>query len=241
MSKQTYNLKMYALVVSSAVVLLVGYLSIHDHHQQTYAQIVDKGNISQPATSENATATTSENATATTSENATATTSENASKPYYNSTYGVSMNYPPNWKVLESGESRIDSIAYFQPANLTNNTLPTFVGLVVQPNPKNLTLPQYASEVNRTLSNSTEQLGIRSLTIGDTDISGAPAKEIIYEATDNSGNLTANMNIATIRDNLVYLLVFSADPDNYAKYRHDVEDMKDSLRLQQSNDTSILE
>jgi len=66
---------------------------------------------------------------------------------------------------------------------------------------------------------------------GSTTLGTNPAEKLVYESMGNGNQLTKNINIVTMKDNEIYLFLFSSSPTNYIKYLPFVEQMRKSLTM----------
>jgi hypothetical protein len=180
------------------------------------------------------------------------TLESNVPKLFSSSAYNITMNYPTNWTfnnttgidLLKSvgrySSQNVSStlntlntlhiLGYFVPANETvvNKTVaPTILTLSVKDNVGNLSLQKYISDVlnQQNISNTNYVNKTFNVTLGK--VKGAA--QLVYSKNDNLNRPTNTMNIVAMKNNKIYLIVFSSSPEAYMKYLPAVERMKNSF------------
>lgn len=136
---------------------------------------------------------------------------------YENSLYGLSLEYPSNWQKKENVGKAL--LVLSTPAG--DN-----VNLMVQgQRSQNLTLEYY----NQISMEQLADLAVSSLEERETTLAGEPGYQVTY--TINNGTLKL-WQVWMIKDNLAYLLTYTASAGNFDKYLSDVQAMVGSFRVE---------
>ena len=71
----------------------------------------------------------------------------------------------------------------------------------------------------------------RGVNIGSSTLGGHAAEKLEYNGVDNKNKLTKTMNIITMKDNKIYLFVYSSSKANYDKYLPVISNMTNSIMI----------
>jgi len=160
----------------------------------------------------------------------------NASSPsttlaYQNSSLGIQMQYPSNWKVEKHGSTPLQPGVIFTPPFDRNSTnFPVKLSIDVDSS-EGKSLEKITSEQITNLRNDSDNI-LNATTI---NISGNnPASQIFYTG-DVFGLPTKEMAIYTIHDDQLYTIWYLAQPNTYSNYIPDVQRMIDSIKFLDTN------
>ena len=149
---------------------------------------------------------------------------------YRNQDHGLTMEFPSNWLVSKSGlTSYNDIVSFNSPLENISDVFPESLKLSVIIYNENLTLSDYTALVNATL----QLPNIRILEENSTiTLSQLPAKSFTYLTRIGETNLSVgNLLIYTVKNNLVYSLLFHAEPQKYYDYLPIVSKMIESFQI----------
>lgn len=142
---------------------------------------------------------------------------------YENTDYGIKIQYPYNWKNLESLD--LNAIVTFsapeirekKSSTLINIYQPAHVILAVENiSSSNLNLNDFTNKYLNRLSTLNTEFQINNIT--DGTLAGKPAKIIFSEEMDLLNRISDVMRIFTISDGVVYRINYVADPQWFSEY-----------------------
>lgn len=149
---------------------------------------------------------------------------------YKNEEWGLSMQYPSNWRSSENGLADYsDLIAFYSPLNNLSDVFPTRLKISVISYNQNISYPELLGLTSTILNQSQTNLNNSS----NVTISGNSAYRVVFTDTPLSNNtLTINtMNIWTAVENKVFMLSYSGEKSAYDKHLTDINQMLDSLHI----------
>jgi hypothetical protein len=154
---------------------------------------------------------------------------------YRNPTYGITMQYPSNWRVQSgqnSANNTIIDIAYITPpvANDPRGTTNLQIG-IDNSVPASIASKQY---LHNLIDNSRNSLtGFRVLAAtNNTNLSGLPASSLLSIYKDaNSGFIFETMEINAISSNHVYYIHFVTEPSMYSAFLPTLQKMINSFKV----------
>ncbi len=156
--------------------------------------------------------------------------------PYENTDYGIKIQYPYNWKNIESLDQ--NSIVTFsapeirekKSSTLINIYNPAHVILVVENiSSSNLNLNDFTNKYLNRLSTINTEFQINNIT--DGTLAGKPAKIIFSKEMDILNRISDVMRIFTISDGVVYRINYAADPQWFSEYMPVAQRMIDSYQI----------
>ncbi|HEY9700990.1 MAG TPA: serine/threonine-protein kinase, partial [Allocoleopsis sp.] len=139
--------------------------------------------------------------------------------------YNIKVCHPDTWQ-KQSNINVLGEVAKFLPPTDNNKTIFENVMLTVEPNPK-LTLDQYAKEVMKTIKNNPGSEINQPI---DITMNNRPGKKIIFEILEDEQKVK-RMQIFVFKNNQVYILTYSAEPENFDKYLREVDLMMNNLEI----------
>ena len=143
--------------------------------------------------------------------------------PYENNDYGIKIQYPYNWKNVESLDP--NSVVTFsapeirekKSSTLINIYNPAHVILAVENiSSSNLDLNDFTNKYLNRLSTVNTEFQINNIT--DGTLAGKPAKIIFSKEMDILNRISDVMRIFTISDGVVYRINYVADPKWFSEY-----------------------
>jgi hypothetical protein len=154
---------------------------------------------------------------------------------YQNSTYGVAIQYPPDWTYIGHDTTLqpvTQPIVTFTPLDPLDSTLVRIfvTPLSAQEEGQKPTLSQVAE---RTIELDQQTLSgfilneSRPITLAD----GTTAHKLSYNYTDPEYGFTGAQDITFIQDNNLYLIEYFAEPQLYANHLPKFQTMLDSLEV----------
>jgi photosystem II reaction center protein PsbP len=154
---------------------------------------------------------------------------------YRNPTYGITMQYPSNWRVQSgqnSANNTIIDIAYITPpvANDPRGTTNLQIGIdnsVLS----NITSKQYLRNLIDNSRNSLTDFRVLAAT-NNTILSGLPASSLLSIYKDpNSGLSFETMEINAISNNHVYYIHFITEPSMYSTFLPTLQKMINTFKV----------
>jgi hypothetical protein len=167
---------------------------------------------------------------ATAQQNSTGITSTNNNSTnfltYSNSTYGIKIQYPPNWIKQESqNQSSNDIVKFSSPGSAAPASLAVIGG---KPAPHSIPLQVYINTSIYVLRHSFDNFSL--VESNTTTLGGFPAHKIVYTATIPSSGIEIKfMQILTIKDNKSLVITFGTLPANFSTYLPTIQQMIDSF------------
>jgi hypothetical protein len=164
---------------------------------------------------------------------------------YVNSTFGIKMQVPSNWDLLEVGNRLNGStvtIIRVTPAfdiHKSFDTDPsdgnTYLDINMQNNIRNMSLDTLMKNNINIIKkdNNTSDFKLLSSTT-DAILAGRKAYTMIYASTYN-GLKTITMDSATLCGRRIYYATFNAEPLSYAEFAQTARNIIGSLRLNTSS------
>lgn len=142
---------------------------------------------------------------------------------YDNTDYGIKIQYPYNWKNVESLDQNAvvtfsaPEIREKKSSTLINIYQPAHVILAVENiSSSNLNLNDFTNKYLNRLSTLNTEFQINNIT--DGTLAGKPAKIIFSEEMDLLNRISDVMRIFTISDGVVYRINYVADPQWFSEY-----------------------
>ena len=156
--------------------------------------------------------------------------------PYENNDYGIKIQYPYNWKNVESLDP--NSVVTFsapeirekKSSTLINIYNPAHVILAVENiSSSNLNLNDFTNKYLNRLSTVNTEFQINNIT--DGTLGGKPAKIIFSKDMDILNRISDVMRIFTISNGVVYRINYAADPQWFSEYMPVAQKMIDSYEI----------
>jgi len=142
---------------------------------------------------------------------------------YENSDYGIKIQYPYNWKNIESLDPNAivtfsaPEIREKKSSTLINIYQPAHVILAVENiSSSNLNLDDFTNKYLNRLSTLNTEFQINNIT--DGTLAGKPAKIIFSKEMDMLNRISDVMRIFTISDGVIYRINYAADPEWFSEY-----------------------
>jgi serine/threonine-protein kinase len=150
---------------------------------------------------------------------------------YQNPVYGIKMQYPANWTVSTTGLQSYNSIVgFYAPLQNLTDVLPAQVSLSITTYSQNVSVDEYT---NMTLTEIEQQ----GLEVNESDaftLAGNPGHRIIFSPQPQTTPITFSiMQVWTTIDNKIYQLSYNAEGSEFQNNLPVVEQMLDSLQVQQ--------
>jgi hypothetical protein len=163
---------------------------------------------------------------------------------YFNSTYGIKMQFPSNWDLQEIGNALNNpskTIIRFTPSFDTNRSFDTdpsdgstYIDINEQIGFKNMSLDSLLKNNIDIIKNdqNTSDFKLLSSTT-DSVLAGRKAYTIVYASTYN-GLRTVTMNSVALSGDRIYSATFSAEPLSYVEFVQTARKMFGSLNLMEA-------
>jgi hypothetical protein len=153
---------------------------------------------------------------------------------YQNSTYGIKMQYPPEWNVTEFNNTLAAStklvVGFLSPIGVQSisDRNPESVVVGVENVSRNMGLAPYTTLQISLLSEATQDFNL--LESHPTTLANNPAHQIVY--TETVGPLKLKkMQVWTVKDGTAYIIVYGADEPSYPSQLPTVRRMLDSFEI----------
>ncbi len=147
---------------------------------------------------------------------------------YKDSSYGIKIQYPVNWKIQDTSNLvNKESVIFISPkqSNLDNFqeiltiTIKNFYGTL------NESQDLFIKEVKATLSDAT------IVDISETTLANERANQFLFISKDGKNSLK-NLQIWTLKSNQAYIITYSAAIDDYDRFLPMAEKMIESFEIQ---------
>ena len=140
--------------------------------------------------------------------------------------YKIKLDYPSNWKPVEQEQT---IVAFISPQKNLDDVFKENVNLVMNDlSLQNTTLEEYSGLLETQLKQIYPDMEI--VEYGSTILSNNRAQKIVYTVTVGTNSLKV-LQIFTIKDQLLYVLTFTAEKSSYAEYLGSVQKMIDSFGI----------
>ncbi|MBI4170245.1 MAG: DcrB-related protein [Candidatus Aenigmarchaeota archaeon] len=162
------------------------------------------------------------------------TSNEPAARPlsadflaYSNPTYGIQMQYPASWTVNENAEGIV--VAFVSPLEDKNDIFRDSVNVVMNDlSEQKLTMEDYTEFALQQLARTFPDALITEA--NDITLDGNPARKIVYTFQGQYGKLQV-MQAWTIKDDLAYVITYTAQEEKFSAYRGTAEKMAASFKI----------
>lgn len=165
-------------------------------------------------------------------------TTENDFLTYQNSTYGINVQYPRTWNVIDNlsitpGQRNIDIVQFYDPNSTAFVSIST--DSISQTQDENV----YLAEIIQSYREDPTFTVIKTTT-NDSMLADQPGYELLYTSTDNNTrSVVLSDEIAVLFREVVVYITYSANVIEYAVYRPIADQMINSLKIDinQTNET----
>ena len=150
---------------------------------------------------------------------------------YQNLTYGITIKYPSNWTLDDSGgvdDTDVDIITFNSPSQSDNATVD------VHQDKLDTDISNIDSYLKFTISSYQQDLKNFNIIESDknSSISGNNAYKLIYTYTNDNGTKMKDLETGTIGgNNNVYYIVYDGEASVFDKYLPSVQRMINSLQI----------
>jgi eukaryotic-like serine/threonine-protein kinase len=150
---------------------------------------------------------------------------------YDNPTHGIKMQYPADWTISTAGLQSYSGIAgFYSPLQNLTDVLASRVALSITSYSANVSLEEYT---NMTLTQMKQQ-GLEVNESSSIEVAGSPGYRIIFSLPPQNVPVSLSvLQVWTVINNKVYQLDYSADSSEFQNNLPLVEQMLDSLQIQQ--------
>jgi eukaryotic-like serine/threonine-protein kinase len=146
---------------------------------------------------------------------------------YENPTYGISMQYPSDWRISESNDHTTQIVEFDTPS------AGSLIVTIVKLDKPNYNLKQFLDEKIQELNIYTDQVE-ESTT--NAILANQPAYSLIYTDTTTWDKVK---EVGTIIGDKVYILTYSTNIQNYSTYLEIVDKMIDSFQITNISNSTI--
>jgi eukaryotic-like serine/threonine-protein kinase len=150
---------------------------------------------------------------------------------YENHSFGIKILYPANWNKQEntsssSNNSTLYDIVIFSPPLKNSSSIIGKLAVKVDniSNIKPTTLANYTDAIISDLKQDFR------VTESNATLAGNPAYKVVYTGLEESVDLQA-MLVMAIKGDRVYMISYTAEPENYSYYLPTVQKMIDSFEI----------
>jgi hypothetical protein len=165
-------------------------------------------------------------------------TTENDFLTYQNSTYGINIQYPRTWNVIDNlsitpDQRNIDIVQFYDPNSTAFVSIST--DSISQTQDKNV----YLAEIIQAYRKDPTFTVIKTTT-NDSMLADQPGYELLYTSSSNdTRSVVLSDEIAVLFTEVVVYITYSADVIEYAVYRPIADQMINSLKIDisQTNET----
>jgi eukaryotic-like serine/threonine-protein kinase len=149
---------------------------------------------------------------------------------YDNPTHGIKMQYPADWTVSTNGlQSYSNIVGFFSLLQNLTDVLPAQVTLSLTGYSANVSLDEYTNMTLREI----EQQGLEVNESNAITLAGNPGHRIIFTPPPQAVPISLSvMQVWTVINDKVYLLVYTADSSKFQINLPLVQHMLDSLQVE---------
>ena len=148
---------------------------------------------------------------------------------YTNYDYQFDLKYPPNWTQQELNDPITGEIVVFTAPAETNSDFRERVYLATESlSSESLGLEEYTQTVLERIELDPGSEFIEEFT---TEVSGLPGRAVIYSRQEGGLQLR-QMEVFTIKNDRVYLIIYTAQRAEFAKFSDTVEQIIDSWEIE---------
>ena len=146
---------------------------------------------------------------------------------YQNSSLGITMQYPSNWQ-QEPGNSN-SIVRYFISPQESNNDVLADLFYISVYNSENTPLDENVATMLNSLSQTLSDF--TPIESNPTTLAGNPAHRLVYGYTDPEIGALQEMQVLTVKDDILYTFTYLAEQSKYLKYLPTALDMLKSIEI----------
>jgi tetratricopeptide (TPR) repeat protein len=146
---------------------------------------------------------------------------------YQNSSLGITMQYPSNWQ-QEPGDSN-SIVRYFISPQESNNDVLADLFYISVYNSENTPLDENVATMLNSLSQTLSDF--TPIESNPTTLAGNPAHRLVYGYTDPEIGALQEMQVLTVKDDILYTFTYLAEQSKYLKYLPTALDMLKSIEI----------
>ena len=145
--------------------------------------------------------------------------------PYQDRSQGFQVNYPQDWSKENRDDFFATGVIFVSPLVDNADRFQENVSVLVEELPNDLSLPAYTEQSLAEIRKlSDPNVGeAREVTLGTYE-----ARQIVYQGEEN-GSPVQRMQVWSVNGDRVYVLTYTAIPEDYARYLPTVEKMIESF------------
>lgn len=147
---------------------------------------------------------------------------------YENPSAGIKIGYPPDWN-LQENPNNLAVVQFFSPAENENDILENFM-IMIRKLPTETTLQYQVLKAISEIESSINNFQLEESK--PVKISNIAAHKLVYTGLVQNNQEAKWMMILTIKEDKVYVLLFSAHPTTYTVYENTIQKMIDSFRVE---------
>jgi serine/threonine-protein kinase len=146
---------------------------------------------------------------------------------YTNSTYGITIQYPQDWRKVEPSDEPGLHIAFVLPKE-SDSGMRDDVQIIVL----NMSVPETLDVFTQNLIQGEEQSrhDFKLIDSTPTTLAGNPAHKIVFTSKDVQYDMKS-MYVYTIKNNNLYMVIYSAQSYRYSDSMEIVQQMIDSFEI----------
>jgi hypothetical protein len=149
---------------------------------------------------------------------------------YENPEWGISVQYPANWRASTNGLEYTDLIAFYSPLQNVSDLFPARLKVSAILYNQSVSLPDYRDFALTTLNESQQ---FRLINSTEYSVAGHPGHWIYLVSSpfDNDSTILHSVNIWTTVGKKLYLLTYDGEESVFNQYIPDVSQMLKSLQI----------
>jgi eukaryotic-like serine/threonine-protein kinase len=145
---------------------------------------------------------------------------------YEDSTQGIIMKFPQNWKRIDLKNPITGEWAAFMSPPQNGDPFPEKLTLTIEPFKG--TLEEYGNSINKEITKNPESKIVNP--ISATTLAYKPAGQLVY-TDNNGGNNLKTWQIWTLKGDQAYIISYTANINDYDKFRDIAETMIKSFEI----------
>jgi eukaryotic-like serine/threonine-protein kinase len=156
-------------------------------------------------------------------------TNNNNLLTYEDPTYGIRIQYKPNWERIQFYYPEGITDILFRPRSSESTSDKSFENLMISVLPYNNTIISLDELVSMTI----KDLGNKLIESKPTTLAGNnPAHMLVYTHIDSEfGVLLETMDLVTIKGDKIYFITYDADLEEYSSYLPTIQKIIDSFEI----------
>jgi hypothetical protein len=159
---------------------------------------------------------------------------------YSSPEFGFTIQYPSNWRALPFGFNPTQIVSFISPLENIQDVIPARVGISRNDYLNSVTLEEYTQRSLDILQSVGANISQSPPTTpSSTTLSGMPAHMVVTNNTAVAGTMDMVIWSVTTDGQMVYIITYSATPQDFEQYRPIFNEMVNSFQIIEEGGSSI--